>query len=673
MRSVTALILSLILLAGHVERVSAQSVETLRNKVNEGTVSIISGGVTGTYIRIASDLASVLDQPGQLRILPIVGKGSVQNIIDLLYLRGIDIAIVQSDTLSYSQKLNLSPNIARRIRYITKLYNEEVHILAGRDIHQLSELNHRKVNVDIMGSGTAMTASTLFGTLGLEIDATHDDQALALEKLKNGEIAAMVYVVGKPGDLFRRIEPGSDLHFVPIPFSSELLKTYLPSSLSHADYPDLIPEGESPDTVAVGAVMAVYNWDPNSERYRRAGDFVEAFFNNFSAFLKAPRHPKWQEVNLAAEVPGWTRFQPAQDWLDRQSNTVGAGYDVALKNSFDAFLAFMQQGSEGTSNGGTPQSSEALFAQFLEWRKRQGQQTGLRSGQQRDISILTGDETGVYYPLGQALAAIYRRAFPGSTITVQTTHGSVQNLNLLQSGRGEVAFALADSVGFAWQGVTNIGFAEKLDKLRTIAAIYPNYIQIVASRASGIDSLEDLKGKRVSVGAPRSGTEVNARRVFQAAGLTYDMMDVEYLPFSESVALMKEGQLDATLQSAGLGVASIRDLAHALPIAIVPVPPAVVQRIGDPTYLSRPIPAGTYLGEDRVRMTAAMNNLLMTREGLPDEVVYTMTKSLFENLPELVAAHPAARDIALATAAQGLPVPLHPGAARYYREQGVLK
>jgi uncharacterized protein len=684
MRGVATLIFfTLALLLGHAEHTGAQSPDVLRNRVNQGTVAIISGGVNGTYIRIASDLAAVLDKGDQLRILPIIGKGSVQNITDLLYLRGIDVGILQSDVLSFSRKENLHPNLAQRIRYVTKLYNEEVHILAGKDVQRLFDLYGKKVNVDVAGCGTAMTASTLFdvagcGTamtastlfdaLGLKIETTNFDQALALEKVKNGEIAAMVYVDGKPTDLFREIEADANLHFVPVPLTPDLLQTYLPSSLTHADYPRLIPEGQSTDTVAVGTVMAVYNWDPNSERYKRVAAFVDAFFDGFEEFLKAPRHPKWQEVNLAAELPGWTRFQPAQDWLDRRTTTAGAGYDIALRNSFEEFLAFMNESAGGNPRSATTQSGEALFARFLEWRKRQGKQSPAEF-----VNILTGGISGVYYPLGNALAAIYGKALQGAKLTVQATQGSVQNLNLLQVGRGEVAFALADSVGFAWKGETYAGFSSKLDKLRTIAAIYPNYIQIVATKDSGIETLADLKGKRVSVGAPRSGTEVNARRVFQAADLSYDMMSVQYLPFDESVELMKDRELDATLQSAGLGVASIRDLASSMPITIVPVPPEIIAMIGDPAYLSEPIPAGTYQGQDREVMTAAIGNLLMTREGVPADAVYAMTKGMFENVAELTAAHAAAKGISLERASQGSPVPLHPGAERYYREKGVLK
>jgi TRAP transporter TAXI family solute receptor len=289
------------------------------------------------------------------------------------------------------------------------------------------------------------------------------------------------------------------------------------------------------------------------------------------------------------------------------------------------------------------------------------------------INILTGGTSGVYYPLGNALSAIYGKALPDAKVTVQATKASVENLNLLQAGRGEVAFALGDSVGLAWKGDPDMGFPGKLDKLRTIAAIYANYIQIVATMDSGIETLADLEGKRISVGAPKSGTELNARQVLQAAGLSYGQMSVQYLPFGESVELIKNRQLDATLQSAGLGVASIRDLASSAPIVIVPVPPDIVAKIGDPAYLSKPIPAGTYQGQDGEVMTVAINNLLMTREGVPADVVYTITKAMFENLPELVAAHAAAKKISLKNAWQGSPVPLHAGAERYYQEQGMLK
>jgi TRAP transporter TAXI family solute receptor len=292
---------------------------------------------------------------------------------------------------------------------------------------------------------------------------------------------------------------------------------------------------------------------------------------------------------------------------------------------------------------------------------------------QEFINVLTGGTSGVYYPLGVALSEIYAKGIEGSRTQVQATKASVENLNLLQQGKGEIAFALGDSVKLAAEGNTEAGFPGKLDKLRGIAAIYPNYIQIVASQESGIKSLADLKGKSLSVGAPASGTELNARAIFAAAGMKYeDLGKVEYLPFAESVELIKNRQLDATLQSAGLGVASIRDLATSLPINVVAVPADIVGTIGSP-YVAVTIPAGTYDGQAEDVATAAVGNFLVTHDGVSDETAYQMTKLLFDNLDQMVAAHAAAKAIDMAKALDGMPIPLHPGAERFYKEKGLIK
>lgn len=290
------------------------------------------------------------------------------------------------------------------------------------------------------------------------------------------------------------------------------------------------------------------------------------------------------------------------------------------------------------------------------------------------INVLTGGTSGVYYPMGVALSKIYNDEIEGAKASVQSTKASVENLNLIQIGRGELGFALGDSVNSAWNGDKEAGFPNKLDKLRGLTAIYPNYIQIVASKASGIKSLADLKGKRVSVGAPRSGTELNARRVFGAAGLSYDDFSrVEYLPFGQSVELIKNRQIDATLQSAGLGVASIRDLSTALEITIVPVGADVAKALNNPAYISTTIPAGTYDGQDTDVSTVAVVNFLVTSTNVADDTAYKMARELFDNRDRLEAAHAAGRQIKLENALNGMPIPLHPGAERYYREVGLIK
>jgi TRAP transporter TAXI family solute receptor len=289
------------------------------------------------------------------------------------------------------------------------------------------------------------------------------------------------------------------------------------------------------------------------------------------------------------------------------------------------------------------------------------------------INVLTGGTSGVYYPLGVALGKIYSDKIPDVKTQVQATKASVENLVLLQQGRGEIAFTLGDALKAAWNGDEEAGFRNKLDKLRTIAAIYPNYIQIVATADSGIKTLADLRGKSLSVGAPKSGTELNARAILAAAGLSYrDIGKVEYLPFAESIDLMKNRQLDATLQSAGLGVASLKDLSTSTDITVVPVPREIVDKIGPP-FVPVMIPAYTYTGQDKDVPTAAVINYLVTSSAVSDDLAYQMTKSIFESLPELANSHAVGKEIKLDTAAMGSPVPLHPGAIRYYKEKGLIK
>jgi len=330
-------------------------------RVNRGTVRVISGGIGGTYIRIATDLASVLNDGNRLRVLPIVGQGSVQNITDLLYLKGIDIGIVQSDVLSFIKRRNMYPGVEERISYITKLYNEELHVVGSPDISGIRDLAGRKVNFGVEGSGTAMTAETVFQSLGIEVEPVYHDQPLALQKIKDGEIAATLYVAGKPTSAIAELNSDDGYRLVPVDYDPALQDAYLPTNFTHEDYPGLVPEQSPVRTIAVGAVMAVYNWNPERDRYAKVERFIDSFFSNFDTFLQAPRHPKWREVNLAAELPGWSRFQPAQDWLDQNRQTASA----EVRQEFNAFLV-EQAGPERLSEA----QKDALFSEFVRWRQQ---------------------------------------------------------------------------------------------------------------------------------------------------------------------------------------------------------------------------------------------------------------------------------------------------------------
>lgn len=349
----------------HRERVDA---------VNKNTVGLVSGGVGGTYIKIAADLQAVLDTTSDLRVLPIVGKGSVQNITDLLYMRGIDIAIVQSDVLAFLKGDGNYPNLDSRIAYITKLYNEEFHLVARRDVTDIRQLEGKTVNFGPEGSGTAMTAQVVFNSLGINVNATAENYQDALQKVKDGQIDAMVYVAGKPASIFTAIAPGDGLHVVPVAYDAKLQESYLPASISAQDYPGLVGAGDTVDTVAVGAVMAVFNWKQRTGRYYTTKVFVEAFMDNFAEFLKEPRHPKWAEVNLAAELPGWQRYSVAQEWLANNANRAAQAQgqqDKRMEELVAAFEKFLKDQPQ-TTGLMSPAEREALFRQFLKWSKLEG-------------------------------------------------------------------------------------------------------------------------------------------------------------------------------------------------------------------------------------------------------------------------------------------------------------
>jgi TRAP transporter TAXI family solute receptor len=332
-------------------------------RANEGTVGVITGMEGGTYARTGADL-TILDD-GTLRVLPTLGKGSLQNLSDILYLKGVDIGFVQSDALTYAKQHGMFPNLTQSIRYIAKLYDEEVHVLARKDIIRLEDLNDQRVNVDVAGSGSAMTAEILLDALGIKAKVEHEKQVTGLQELKHGDIAAIIHVGGAPIPLFADVSADSGIHFLPLALNQALAQTYRPDQFTHDTYPLIVPADTSVPTIAVGDVMAVFAWSPHTERYNKVTRFVDAFFSKFDQFQQPPRHPKWREVNLTAEVPSWTRFQPAQDWLVRQ--TAAGSASTVTQPRFNAFLS---QTSSGRPSNLTDATKEALFQQFLIWDKQ---------------------------------------------------------------------------------------------------------------------------------------------------------------------------------------------------------------------------------------------------------------------------------------------------------------
>ena len=337
--------------------------KTTKDRLNANTTTVISGTIGGTYVQFGADLASVLDDGENLRILPIVGRGSVQSIADILYLKGVDVGIIRSDTLDYLEKNGYAKNIKSQLTYITKLYNEEMHVVASKMIQKLSDLEGKTVAVDMPNGGTFITAITVFERLGIKPKFAYIEQRLAYEKLRNGEIDAMVAVQGVPSKFTTTIKD-ERFHLVPIDYAAPLQVDYLPSQLKAEDYPSLIPAGQQIDTIAVPAILAAYNWGPGTDRYRKVEHFIQAFFDKFQDFQKPPFHPKWKEVVLSAPLNGWKRFPAAQAWLDQHSNTA----TLETRRKFDLFLATQGSQTRGLA-AATPEQNEALFQQFLKWQQ----------------------------------------------------------------------------------------------------------------------------------------------------------------------------------------------------------------------------------------------------------------------------------------------------------------
>jgi branched-chain amino acid transport system substrate-binding protein len=332
----------------------------LANQLNANTVSLVTGSFGSTYAQVGADLASVLDNGTSLRILPVMGRGSVQAVADILLLRGVDAGIVRKDTLAYLDRKDFAKDIRNQFVYVAKMFNEEMHVLAPRTITSMRDLDGKTVVVDLPDSSTFVTAINVFDRLGIRPHLIYQEPRLAVDMLRKGEVDAIVAIEGKPLQWLNQIND-RNLHLVPVDYAKPLQEDYLPSKLSSADYPNLVADGGSVETISAEAVLASYNWAPNSDRYRRLALLVDTMFDKVGQLQRPPFHPKWKEMAPRATVSGWTRFKAAQEWLDRNMPLPAAAAAASGAAPAAAFAA--------PAAALAPQEQrDPLYREFLEWR-----------------------------------------------------------------------------------------------------------------------------------------------------------------------------------------------------------------------------------------------------------------------------------------------------------------
>jgi TRAP-type uncharacterized transport system substrate-binding protein len=287
----------------------------IRARLNTWTIGLAGGLIEGAPIRLATEMARVVSDGGTVQVLPVVTRGPTENVNDLLYLKGIDAAIINSDSLEeYKAQV---PQIQQRISYILSLFPSELHIFVRPEIHSLQDLAGKKVNFNTVGTAAAYSGPLIFSRLNIEVDKQFIPHPVALEQLKRGEIAAVVFVTSKPVDAFVKTRWEDGFKFLPVEFGPKFQDYYLASSLDASDYPNLIPKGERIATIAVPTILASFNWKPDTSRYERVARFVDELFSRIDQ-LRAPGFDaKWKDVSLSTAVPGLERFKAAQDWLAR--------------------------------------------------------------------------------------------------------------------------------------------------------------------------------------------------------------------------------------------------------------------------------------------------------------------------------------------------------------------
>lgn len=354
------------------QQAPAADYQERKREANENVVTIIASGTVSPYTIFAEDMQNVLDQPstpGGLRVLPILGRGGGHNALDVLLLKGVDMGVMEQDVVQNAAKKDptVFGNAHNRLHYIAKLANSEFQILAQREYRTLKDLEGKKVNFFKKGSSTQLVCDKIFSLLNIKVEPVYLDQAAANDKLRTGEIAAAARFAGAPHNAFTSFKASDGLHFLPVDPETlppddfmKLLDFYSPALLKNDHFPELISADKPVPTVAGGMLLVAYNWPANTERYQRIANFVNQLFSNIDKFNSPARHPKWKEINLASEVPGWTRFKAAQEWLE-QRKQAEANATGEVRVAFDDFLR-----SQGATTL-APERREALFSQFMRW------------------------------------------------------------------------------------------------------------------------------------------------------------------------------------------------------------------------------------------------------------------------------------------------------------------
>lgn len=331
-------------------------------KLNNWTVGLAGGLPEGTFLRFAAEIARNLNGTDDLRVIPMVTPGATDNVKDLLYLKGVDIAITHADVFEHFRTVDKIPNIERRVMFISEMYISEIHVLVRPEIKDFKDLEGKKVSFHTPGAGPSVTAPIIFQRMGVKVDPVFVNNAIAYEKMKTGEIAALVHTVGKPNDVFTKNKNDAGFKFLPLPYD-KFEDMYVPSTFTADDYPGYVPAGEKVNTIGVQAVLAVFNWPRDSDRYRRVQRFIDFYFDRFKNMHAPPYHPKWKSINLAASVPGWTRYVVADEKLKQ----IAANEPAIL----DPILA-RQQASRVAPNDANEQ--ERLFQKFIEWNRNRAKQ-----------------------------------------------------------------------------------------------------------------------------------------------------------------------------------------------------------------------------------------------------------------------------------------------------------